>query len=214
VGGERRSDPGPGFAELEAIARTEAANSRGLAPNGGRRWTREDVAFAVSLLVVECRARGFPRAWDAGMSGPQARSWLRTALRHRLLDLRGRGSRVRLLDGVALDALPSTAGSRAGLEPLDVAALARGLRGRLSDDEARELERRFAGDGLGSARSMPIRDGPSRATRARLWSRVRRKVKALAREQGLDGGETCAVVRALVELSDSRDPPTGESRNP
>jgi hypothetical protein len=194
----KESPPGPDFdlRELEAIGRGEARRSPGLVPNGGRRWTREDLAFAVSILADEMRAPAFRKAWDAGMSKAQARLWLSKALRNRLLDHAECLRRTDLLDDLALDAFPAADDQRIRLIGDDVATLAAKLRRRLSEEAAWEVARRCGGDGIGTPASR-ARTGPSRATRARHWKEACAAIERLAREEGLNRTEAGVVMLAL-----------------
>ena len=196
----KESPPGPDFSlkELEKLAWAEARRSQGLVPNGGRWWTSEDIAFAVAILDEETRSRAFRRAWDAGMTSAQVRRWLSKALHNGLVKYAARTRRLKLLDDRALDQMCAPRGRRGHLDGDDAATLARQLRGRLSAEEAGEIVRRCVGAGIGSSIASRAWTGPSRATRARTWSRVLLHLDRLAREAGLNRAEAGEVLRALA----------------
>lgn len=192
--GEERP-PGPDFdlEELEAIAWKEAGRSPGLAPNGGRRWTSEDNAFAVSILAAEMRTRGFRKARDAGMARTQAGRWLLKALHNGLLKHVVRNRRMELLDDLGLDTLPSRSVGQEGLAPQDRPILVEKVLARLAEGERATAADYFRGDGI------PVTE--SRAgtrSRERHRARLREVARAVVREAGLTREEALDLVAALA----------------
>lgn len=197
----KESTPEPGFTlkELEAIARGEARRSLGLTPNGGWRWTAEDIAFAVAILDEAARSRAFRKAWSRGMTRAQARLWLSKALHNRLIDQAESVRRIELLDHVALDFLPAASDGRTPLAIQDQVVLV----GRVVE-QLSETGRWVAADYLwatgewgmqsrGNGRSKP----PAIRTQERERARLREILRSVANEAGLTREETLDLVVAL-----------------
>ncbi len=184
--------------DLEAIARAEARRYSGLAPNGGRRWTSEDIAFAVSVLYAIARTEAFRRAFPRGVDGSKSRGYLLSALHNALVRARRRDARLVLLDDLKLDAIPRAPGSAGHLAPEDARCLARRFLGGRSAAETAELERRLRGQGSGRAAIPGRGTGVPRATRVRMWARVSAALLTLARAEGLTKAELGDILVAVA----------------
>jgi hypothetical protein len=197
---ESPSGPDLTLKELEVIAWGEARRSPGLTPNGGRRWTAEDIAFAVAILDDETRSRAFRKASNAGMNKPQARRWLAKAIHNRLLDHAKCGRRLLLLDDLVLDDFAAVDSSRRPLDPGDAAILADRVLGKLRVEEGAILaDRLLGGRGGTNGQVRETRaDRASRRTRAYRWARVREILRAVAMQTGLDREEVLDLLAALA----------------
>lgn len=199
----KESPPGPdsSLMELEAIARAEARRSPGLAPNGGRRWTSEDIAFAVSVLGAIARTDAFRQVSSRGLDGRRRpRGYLLAALHYELVRARLRAARMVLLDDLDLDTLPTRRGGTDRLAKVDVLLLGREILGRLSPEQTQEFARRIHRQGTGAVVPTPCQR-PSMRTRVRQWAKVRGVLLAVAREGELtreEMGEILAVLAVKV----------------
>ena len=185
---------------LEAIAREAGRRWPWLAPNGGGRWTAEDDAFAISILVEETRARGFLKARDAGMTRAQEPHYLLKALHSRLSDHAERGCRIVLLEGQILDKLRDIQSGPSRLEVNDAAILALSVLAKLREKERVVLAERLLSDVRSRPGQQPDRRVPesSRRTKAYRWARVREVFRAVARQAELNRDEMLDLLKALA----------------
>ena len=192
----REFPPGPDFSlsELESIARKEARKSPGLTPNGGRRWTGEDIAFAVSVLSAEMRTPAFERVWTARISREKSLRWLAKALHHRLLDRTRRLRRMKIIDDLSLNALPASHGEGRALDAQDRTALVSRVIGGLTETGRAVAAEMLRVDGQTTARVKAVgrRRCIAPRTRERERDRFRNilrgtvKAAALSHEEALD----------------------------
>jgi len=197
---ERRADPDFSTSELESIARREASRSPRLTPNGGRRWTREDIAFAVSVLAAEARSPAFGRAWTAGMTRERSLRWLAKALHHRLLDRTRRLRRMKFIDDPSLEALPTSHGRGRALDAEDRAVLVTRVLGGLTEAGRAVAAEMLRVDGYAVARVEEVVRRPrvAQRTRERERARVRDLLRGIVTAADLSREEALDLLHALA----------------
>jgi hypothetical protein len=191
---EREGVPGITFDDLMSLARDARSKYGSLAPYGGYRWTAEDTAAAVSILVEVTERFAFREACRRGMTREAMLHYLDRALRNSLVNARKRAHQLELLDGHALDGLSRSCSCEEALAQPDRAVLASRVLTALTPDERFALEEMVdAADRTAVPRSW------SKRTRKRRRAQVTEVLKVVIVGAELSSEELLALLRHLTD---------------
>ncbi|HEU4396198.1 MAG TPA: hypothetical protein VFS92_11590 [Planctomycetota bacterium] len=207
---QESTNPGLDLEQLRGVAAHAARRWPGLAPRGGRRWTKEDLDRAISLLFEISQSHAYRARFAEATEAHRRRGYLLAALHNRLVDLRVQARRFPLLDPVVLDASPGPFAGASRLAPEDVRFFSDRLIARTPTRIASELSRRLGSTQHRDSAVCNSR-GCSVATRTRRGAEVRVLISDFASEAGLTRAEMAQVLAAAEATLSSR---AGSSENP